>query len=320
MNRRQIGISLTALLAASGAWSQDTAGRPLTVIIPYPPGGGTDAIIRTLAGKLGMALDRPVILENKGGAGSAIGMAALAKSNPDGNTVLVNGDTASILNLLIANLRFNVQKDFAPVAFFASSPLVLAGRPNLEAGNLRELIAAAKRSPGSVSLATPGKGTVQDLAGKMLMHQADVKLNEITYRGGGPALNDVLAGHADIGVFTSSTVLPYIATGKIKPLAVVGDKRSRQMPDLPHMGEAGVSGVDVAARYVMLAPAGTPSAIVQKLNAALSAAVNDPEAVAQLDKQGYEPFMLSPADAAARMQADYWRWGAMLKAANITPE
>jgi tripartite-type tricarboxylate transporter receptor subunit TctC len=311
---------IAALQFTGAAIAQDYPAREVKIIVPFAPGGGTDGIARVLGNKLNKQLGKPFIIENRGGAGSAIGMAAAAISAPDGYTVVVNGDNVAIMDYVLANLKFDVRKDFAPIAFFAAAPIILAAHPSFPANNMKELIDLAKKKPGEITFATPGLGTPQDLAGKLIMHKAGVKFNEITYRGGGPALSDVLAGHAQIGAFTASTIMQYIPAGRLKVLAVVGDHRTKLAPNLPSMGEAGLPGVDVSARYLMLAPAGTPPAIVTQLYSAIATVLKDPETIDAFQKQGYETYIKSPAETAAVVRADHERWGPILKAANVVPQ
>lgn len=318
--KKWLSLGIAALVFSAAAFAQDYPKREVRIIVPFATGGGTDGIARVLATKLAEQLGKPVIVENRGGAGSAIGMAAAAASPPDGYTVVVNGDNAAILDYLLANLKFDVRKDFAPVAFFASAPIILAAHPSFPPNNMKELIELAKKNPGKLALATPGIGTPQDLAGKLIMHKAGIKFNEISYRGGGPALLDVLAGHAQFGAFTAATIMQHIASGKLKVLAVVGDHRSKLVPDLPSMAEAGLPGVDVAARYLMLAPAGTPDAIVARIHGAIVSLLKDPDTIAIYKKQGYEPYVKSPAETAESIRADHARWGPILRAANVVPQ
>ena len=212
------------------------------------------------------------------------------------------------------------QPNFVPVAYFAAAPIVLAAHPGFQPANVKELIELAKRTPGQVAYATPGVGTPHDLAGLLMMQKAGIKLNPITYKGNGPALADLLAGHVQIGMFTISNVLPYVQAGKLKALAVVGDQRTKLAPEIPSMAESGLAGVDVSSRYVMLAPTGTPPAAIAKLHAAIAETVKKPETVQAFNKLGYEPMSLSQQEAASMLKAERERWQPVLKAANIKPE
>ena len=233
---------------------------------------------------------------------------------------MVNGDTVAIFEFIFANLKFDVFRDFVPVAYFASAPIVLAAHPSFPASNMKELIALAKKSPGQVAYATPGVGTPHDLAGLLLMQKAGVKFNEISYKGNGPALADLLAGHVSIGMFTISNVLPHIQTGKLKVLAVVGDRRTPVAPDFPSMGESGLPGVDVSSRYVILAPAATPRAALMKLNGAIRDIAKSPETAQHFLSLGYEPMVTSLEEAATMLRNERERWRPILAAAHIKPQ
>ena len=309
-----------ALCLAFAAHAQDFPTREVKIVVPLAPGGGTDTITRQITEKLGRQLGKPVIIENKGGAGTTIGMAAAALSQADGQTLVVNGDTVAIFEFIFANLKFDVFRDFVPVAYFASAPIVLAAHPSFPASNMKELIALAKKSPGQVAYATPGVGTPHDLAGLLLMQKAGVKFNEISYKGNGPALADLLAGHVSIGMFTISNVLPHIQTGKLKVLAVVGDRRTPVAPDFPSMGESGLPGVDVSSRYVILAPAATPRAALMKLNGAIRDIAKSPETAQHFLSLGYEPMVTSLEEAATMLRNERERWRPILAAAHIKPQ
>jgi len=310
------GISLAAL----GVAAQEFPTREIKLIVPLAPGGGTDTITRQITEKLGKQLGKPVIVENRGGAGTTIGMAAAASAAADGHTLVVNGDTVAIFDQIFANLKFDVFRDFVPVAYFASAPIVLAAHPSFPAHNVRELIAMAKKSPGQVAYATPGVGTPHDLAGLLLMQKAGVKFNEISYKGNGPALADLLAGHVQIGMFTAANVLPYLKSGKLKALAVVGDKRSAVAPDLPSMAEAGLAGVDVSSRYVILAPSATPKTALARLNNAVRELARQPDTADSFHRLGYEPMVAGLEESAALLKAERDRWRPILAAAQVKPQ
>lgn len=318
--RKHLYLMAALCFAVFAASAQDFPSREVRIVVPLAPGGGTDTITRQLTDKLAKQLSKPVIIENKGGAGTTIGMAAAAAATADGHTVVVNGDTVAIFEYIFANLKFDVFKDFVPVAYFASAPIVLVANSSFPANNVRELIAMAKKAPGQVAYATPGVGTPHDLAGLLLMHKADVKFNEIAYKGNGPALTDLMAGHVSIGMFTISNVLPYIQSGKLKVLAVVGDKRTPIAPEIPSMAESGLAGVEVSSRYVMLAPSATPRAALTKLNAAIRDITARQETAESFHRLGYEPMVTSLEESAAMLRAERERWRPVLAAAKVKPQ
>ena len=319
MKRRAV-LQYALLAAAAGVRADEFPERELKLVVPLAPGGGTDTITRQITDKLARQLGKPVIVENKGGAGTTIGMAAVAAAKADGHTLVVNGDTVAIFDQIFANLRFDVFRDFAPVAYFASAPIVLAAHPSFAANNIRELVALAKRSPGQIPYATPGVGTPHDLAGLLLMHKAAVQFNEVNYKGNGPALADLMAGHVQLGMFTISNVLPHVQAGKIKVLAVVGEKRTPVAPQFPSMAESGLPNVAVSSRYVILAPAATPRAALLKLNAAIREAVRGPEAASAFLRLGYEPMSTTLEESAALLRGERERWTPILAAAQIKPQ
>lgn len=319
ISRRLTALGLAAC-ATFGAQAQEFPTREVRVIVPLAPGGGTDTITRQITEPMGKRLGKPVVVENRGGAGTVIGMDAAAVAIPDGQTLVVNGDTVAIFEYIFANLRFDVFKDFVPVSYFASAPIVLAAHPDFPANNVTELIALAKASPGTVPYATPGVGTPHDLAGLLLMQRAGVDFNAITYKGNGQALVDLMAGHVSLGMFTISNVLPHIESGRLKVLAVVGDKRTPVAPDFPSMAESGLPGVDVSARYVVLAPAGTPRPALERLNTTIREIAQAPETAKHFLTMGYEPMVTDLDEAAALLRAERERWGPVLQAAQIKPQ
>lgn len=310
-------LAVCVCAAAAVLHAQDFPTREVKIVVPLAPGGGTDTITRQITEKMARQLGKPVIIDNKGGAGTTIGMAIAAMAPADGHTVVVNGDTVAIFEFIFANLKFDVFKDLVPVGYFASAPIVLAASPGFPANNVKELLAMARKAPGTVAYATPGVGTPHDLAGLLMMQKAGVKFNEITYKGNGPALTDLMAGHVSIGMFTISNVLPYVQSGKLKVLAVVGDKRTPIAPDFPSMAESGLPGVDVSSRYIMLAPSATPKPALQRLNAVLREIARSPETAQSFHTLGYEPMVTTLEESAALLKAERDRWRPVLAAANV---
>ncbi|MGE4334701.1 MAG: Bug family tripartite tricarboxylate transporter substrate binding protein [Pigmentiphaga sp.] len=321
-------VAITRSLLAAGlavglvcsAQAQEFPSREIRVVVPLAPGGGTDTITRQITDPLGKQLGIPVVVENRGGAGTLIGMDAVARADPDGYTLVVNGDTVAIFEYIFANLRFDVHQDFVPVSYFASAPIVLAAHPSLPADNVTELIELAQAAPGTIPYSTPGVGTPHDLAGLLMMQRAGIELNEISYRGNGQALIDLIAGHVSLGMFTISNVLPHLESGNLKVLAVVGDERTPVAPDIPSMAESGLSGVNVSSRYVILAPAGTPQSALQTLNASLRAIAAEPETATRFLSIGYEPMVTNLEEAATLLQEERERWAPVLAASDIQPQ
>ena len=311
---------LVGLLAAGGALAQAYPANPVKLIVPFAPGGGADTLARPLAERMRQRLGQPILVENRSGASSNIGTDAVAKSAPDGYTLLINTDGIGLYPLLFEKLSYDPFRDLVPITFVAETPMVLASNPNLPAANLLELIALARKEPGKLAFANPGQGAPHHLAFELFAPQAGVQMLQATYRGGGPALQDVLAGHAQVGMFTLGAVLGHINAGKLRPYAVTTAVRSQVASGIPTMVEAGLAGVQANLRFVLMAPRGTPAVIVRSLHAAVVDSLQEPEFRAQLLKQGFEPLGTSPEETDRTMRQDHERWKPVLKAANIKLE
>ena len=311
---------LVGLLAAGGALAQAYPANPVKLIVPFAPGGGADTLARPLAERMRQRLGQPILVENRSGASSNIGTDAVAKSAPDGYTLLINTDGIGLYPLLFEKLSYDPFRDLVPITFVAETPMVLASNPNLPAANLLELIALARKEPGKLAFANPGQGAPHHLAFELFARQAGVQMLQATYRGGGPALQDVLAGHAQVGMFTLGAVLGHINAGKLRPYAVTTAVRSQVASGIPTMVEAGLAGVQANLRFVLMAPRGTPAVIVRSLHAAVVDSLQEPEFRAQLLKQGFEPLGTSPEETDRTMRQDHERWKPVLKAANIKLE
>jgi tripartite-type tricarboxylate transporter receptor subunit TctC len=323
MQRRTL-LNLLALSPAGAAMPYSLAqaypARPVKLVIPFAVGGGTDTVSRVFANHLRARLGQPVLVENKGGAGSTIGSELAARADPDGYTLLVNADTIAIFPLIHAKLGFDVRRDLTGVAFFASAPIVLVAQASAPVRDVAELVAWARREPGAVTLATSGLGTPHDLASMLFSRTAGIQLNEIAYKGNGPALADVLAGHVHIGMFTLSSVQAHARAGKLKLLAVTGPRRTPLAPDVPSMAEAGLAAVDVSSRYLLLAPARTPAAVVARLEAEVAELARTPAFRDELTRMGFEPMATSARETEALLQRERDRWPPIFKAANINPQ
>jgi tripartite-type tricarboxylate transporter receptor subunit TctC len=307
----------TTLLAAQPALAQAYPERAIRMVIPFAPGGGADILARPLSEKLARKLGQPVVIDNKSGAGGLIGTTEVARAKPDGYTLLLNTDAVAIYRHLYRNARIDPLKDLAPVGFVASAPLLLAVNPSLGVSNFKEFVALAKKEPGKLMFANPAVGSPHHLAFELMARTAGIDVGQVAYRGGGQALNDVLAGHAPVGMFTLSTGREYVEAGKLKPLALLTQKRSPLAPELPTIVESGYPDVHVALRFLVLAPAGTPDAVVSRLHAAIGEVSNDAEFKGILKRLGYDSFTTSTPEAAALLRSEYERWGPILKAADI---
>ena len=319
---RWLRAGLAGMLACCAAAAMARADaaypdKPIRLIVPFSPGGGADSLARPLAEKLGQRLGQPVVIENKSGAGSHIGTALVANAAPDGYTLLINTDGIALAPLLYRKLNYDFQRDLAPVSYVAKSPLVFASNKAVAADNLQDFIALARKQPGTLNFANPGLGTPHHLAFELFAREAGVDLGQAVYRGGGPSLVDVLGGHVQVGMFTLGAVRGNIETGDLKPLAVMTGQRTSLAPEIPTMVESGLPDAHLDLGFVMLAPAKTPQAIMDRLHDEIAAVVRDPAFVATLNQQGYEPYSTTPRQTAEAFEAEYRRWKPILQGLNI---
>jgi tripartite-type tricarboxylate transporter receptor subunit TctC len=316
LRRTALGL-LGAALAARGAAAQGFPSRPVRILIPYPPGGGTDALVRPFSERFRQRLGQPVVIENRGGAATNIGMEAAARSTPDGHTLIVNADNVAYFPFLYRSLPYDLFRDFAPVGYMAETPLVIAVNPAVPAATLQEFVALAKASPDRFSFANPSVGSPHHLGFELFAREAGIRMVQAQYRGGGPATNDVIAGHVHMGVFSLGSVSRHFAAGTLKPYALLSPRRSAIAPDIPTTAEAGLPRAVNALRFLLLAPAGTPREAVAALHAAMAATLAEPELVAQLTAAGFEITVSTPEEAAAALRAERDRWAPILPGLNL---
>ena len=310
-----LGLALGAGLALA-AYPE----KPVKLIVPYPPGGATDVIGRILAQKLGEELGQQVIIDNRGGAGGNLGAEMAAKATPDGYTLLMGALTShsTMQTLEKGKLRYDLVKDFTPLMVVGSVPLVLVVNPKLPVKTLPEFVAYIKANPDKVSYASSGAGAPQRMAAEIFRKEASVNILHVPYKGSGPAMTDLVGGQVNSMFETVPAALPFIKTGQLRAIAVTTANRISMLPDTPTTAEGGLPAVEVSSTFGVLAPAGTPPAVVERLNAALAKIVASPDAKEQLLKQGvYALPATSPAQAAERVRSEVSRWEKVIREADI---
>jgi tripartite-type tricarboxylate transporter receptor subunit TctC len=308
-----------ALAAAAPAWSEtlNYPDKPIRLVVPYPPGGGTDIVARIVQARLQAALGQPVVIDNRGGAGGSLGTEIVAKAPADGYTVLFTLSSHTINPAIFPKLSFDTAKDFAPVGLVASLPQILVSNPQVSVRNVADLVAQAKAAPNKFSFASVGNGSPGHLAGELMVLRTGAPMLHIPYRGGGPAVTDVIAGQVPLLWVSIPAAAAFVKAGKLKGLAVSTTKRSAAFPDLPTMQEAGVADFEVDSWYAMLVPAKTPRAVIDKLNKALNAVLAEPAVRAQLLEQGGEAVGGTPEDLGRVIAAELPKWAKLAKDANI---
>jgi tripartite-type tricarboxylate transporter receptor subunit TctC len=299
----------------------DYPTRPITLIVPYAPGGGNDVLARGVAEPMSKTLGQPVVIENHGGAGGSIGTRQVAKSAPDGYTLGLGGTgTLAIDPTLYPNTGYDPRKDFAPVGLIATSPLIILVNPSLPAHNVQELIALAKAQPGKLNYASAGKGSGIHLGTVLFADTAGIDITHIPYKGSGPALTDLLGGHVAIYFSSLPPAIGLVKDGKLRALGVTGLKRSETFPDVPTVAEQGLPGFEAVLHYGIVAPAGTPRPIVDKLNAALRKALTSEEVHKRIATEGAEPLPTTPDQYAADIDREETKWSALVKKAGAKAE
>ena len=309
---------LAATLAPAQAQPTDWPNKPVRWVVPFPPGGAMDAIARILGEKAGKALGQTFVIENRPGAGGNIGAASVAKSPADGYTIMITSIGMATNLPLYGKLAYDPVKDFAPVSLLAVVPNVLVVNAVLsKARSVQDVIAAARQAPGKLTYASAGNGTSIHLAGEMFTSMTHTDLMHVPYKGSGPAVADLLGGQVDSMFDSVTSAKPHVASGKLRALAVTTAKRSRALPDVPTLAEAGVPGYDVSPWFAVFAPAGTPRPVIDKLNAALLDAMKQPDVVTRLDAIGVEPVGSSPEALAAHLASESARWTRLIAARGI---
>lgn len=307
--------------AAPVAWAQPVyPGKPVTLVVTYPPGGGADAMARLIAPKMGEALGQPVVVENKPGAGGQIGAAAVAKAAPDGYTLMLDASSFAVNPSLYPRLPYDSLKAFQPVGVVALFPNVVLVHAGFPARNITELVAAARKGKDAVSYASSGNGSAQHLAGALFESSAQVDMVHVPYKGGGPALNDVLGGQVPLFFGNLASTLQHVQSGKLRALAVTSAKRSPILPDVPTLAESGLKGTEIYEWNAVFAPAGTPQPVMTKLAAAFQQALDSPEVKARVAQLGGDIQKGSPEQARKFIEQQIQLWGRVIKERHITTE
>ncbi len=317
--RQLLAVLLLAACTAVPALAQGYPERPVTIVVPYPAGGSADILARTVGQKLSVQLEQPVIIENKAGAGTAIGARFVAEAKPDGYTLLLGTVSSQAINPAMSKVGYDPVKDFAPVSALASIPFVLVANPGVPYANVGDLIAAARQNPGSISYASAGPGTSNHLAGEMLASAAKIKLLHVPYRGSAPALADVLASHVPLMFDLQTTSLPNIATHKLKALAVTSSQRSPLLPGVPTVAESGLPGFEVSAWFGVFAPVKVPAPVLKKLSAAMARVLEDPALAQRLRDIGAEPDARNAAQFSAYVAEEAGKYATVVKTAGLAP-
>jgi tripartite-type tricarboxylate transporter receptor subunit TctC len=310
-------VCLSGVSIAGLAHAQSWPTKPIKLIVPYPPGGGTDVIARIVQEPLAKELGQQVIIDNRGGAGGSIGSALAAQSPSDGYTVLFTLSSHTINPAIYTKLPFDTEKDFSSVVTVASLPQILVANPNFPAKTVKEVIEMAKAKPGSISYASVGNGSPGHLAGAMMATDAGVDMTHIPYRGGGPAVTDVIAGQVPLLWVSIPAAAQFVKAGKLRALAVSTVKRSAVFPDVPTMAESGFKDFEVDSWYAMFVPASTPKPIIERLNKAALKVLAQPEVKEKLLSQGAEAVGDSPSQLGAVVKKEIAKWKQVVKAANI---
>jgi len=313
-------ILLAALSFSFPAYSQPYPVKPIRIIVTYPAGGGADAMARLVAPKLSEALGQPVLVENRGGASGTIAAEQVAKSSPDGYTLMLDATNHAVNPSLYPKLPYDPERAFAPVTLLALFPNMLVVHPNFPAASVSDLIKKIKAEPGKIAFASSGNGSAQHLAGELFRQRANLDMVHVPYKGGGPALIDVMAGQVPMYFGNMASALPHVKNGKLKALAVTGGKRSAAAPDLPTVAESGMPGYQVYEWNAIFAPAGTPGAIVNRLQAEIAKVVKIPEVRERMLALGGEIVASSPAELGAWVREQTASWAKVVRDGNIKLE
>ncbi|KGG83667.1 MFS transporter [Comamonas thiooxydans] len=313
-------IAVVAVLSSTGAIAQSFPSRPITLIVPFPAGGTTDVLARTLGERLSRSWGQPVIVDNRPGVGATLGATMVAKSKADGYTLLIGAVHHTIATSVYPKLTYDFQKDFAPITVIAMVPNVLAINPRVPAKNVAELVALAKAQPGKLSYGSNGNGTAQHLIGTQFGNMTGAQILHVPYKGSGPLATDLLGGQISMSFDTITPVLPHIKAGKLTALAITTDKRSPALPDVPTLDEAGLKGFNLGTWFGVLAPAATPKEVVTKLNTEMVKIIHSPEFRQKMEEIGADPIGNTPEQMAKQIGEETQKFSKLVKEGKVAIE
>ncbi|OAD84551.1 MFS transporter [Comamonas thiooxydans] len=313
-------IAVAAVLSSTGAIAQSFPSKPITLIVPFPAGGTTDVLARTLGERLSRSWGQPVIVDNRPGVGATLGASMVAKSKADGYTLLIGAVHHTIATSVYPKLSYDFQKDFAPVTVIAMVPNVLTVNPRVPAKNVAELVALAKAQPGKLSYGSNGNGTAQHLIGTQFANMTGAQILHVPYKGSGPLATDLLGGQISMSFDTITPVLPHIKAGKLTALAITTDKRSPALPDVPTLDEAGLKGFNLGTWFGVLAPAATPKDVVSKLNVEMVKIIHSPEFRQKMEEIGADPIGNTPEQMAKQIGEETQKFSKLVKEGKVAIE
>jgi tripartite-type tricarboxylate transporter receptor subunit TctC len=309
-----LGLMIVPAVAQQPAWPN----RAVTLVVPFQAGGSADIIARATAEHIGAAIGQPIVVDNRGGAGGNVAAATVVKAPADGYTIFFGSTGPTATNILMyKNLPFDPRRDFVPIVLIGKTPVIIVARAGAPVATLKELIAYAKSNPGQLSAGFPGNGTLGHITGVLLSQQAGVDMKHVQYRGGGSIINDLLGGHIDVGIDAMTPYIAQVQDAKLRGLAIAGVTRSKQLPDVPTVSEAGLAGFEASVWYCLLAPSGVPAEVAAKLNAAANDFLRTSKAQELFEKLGVIPGGGTPAELKAFIAQEIERWGPVVRAAKI---
>jgi tripartite-type tricarboxylate transporter receptor subunit TctC len=314
------GAAAAGLLAAAGAGAQAWPAKPLRVVVPYPPGGANDIVARALQPALAAALGQPVTVENRGGGATQIGTEAVARAAPDGYTLLLTNIALGANPALFAKMPYDTTRDLAPITLISTVPLVLIAHPSLGARSIAEFVTRARAKPGAINYASAGNGSANHLVMEMFRASAGIDVVHVPYKGFGPAMSDLVAGHVTAAFGTTLASLPQVRAGKLRALGLSSASRSPVAPEVPTISESGIGGFDVNEWQMLLAPAGTPASVVERMQREVAAALQVSEVRARFTELGATPVGSSTADAQGFLRGELARWAELAKKVGIKPQ